>query len=188
MLGKRTHHIHRTSSMTQLRPPPSFRLGHPPASHNASRATPLDSKHSVLQEYSPALENGAMLNDASSTSSVTVDSHAMSVYLTGCTDTLLESSLGHHSFNYQPGTRPTAQKVTACALRSKQTASIAFMDACYLCKMPLGQGNDIFMYRGDAAFCSEECRQRQIAFDECQHSCSTSTSRASEKIIAIGTS
>ncbi|XP_042486669.1 FCS-Like Zinc finger 3-like [Macadamia integrifolia] len=41
-----------------------------------------------------------------------------------------------------------------------------FLEACYLCRKPLGDNRDIFMYRGDTPFCSEECRQEQIEIDE----------------------
>ncbi|KAL1213959.1 FCS-Like Zinc finger 1 [Cardamine amara subsp. amara] len=41
-----------------------------------------------------------------------------------------------------------------------------FLDTCFLCKKPLGDNRDIFMYRGDTPFCSEECRQEQIEKDE----------------------
>ncbi|KAE8717524.1 poly(U)-specific endoribonuclease-B-like [Hibiscus syriacus] len=41
-----------------------------------------------------------------------------------------------------------------------------FLDACFHCKKPLGGNKDIFMYRGDMPFCSEECRQEQIDVDE----------------------
>ncbi|GAA0147804.1 hypothetical protein LIER_07417 [Lithospermum erythrorhizon] len=40
-----------------------------------------------------------------------------------------------------------------------------FLDSCFLCKKTLGH-RDIFMYRGDTPFCSEECRQEQIEMDE----------------------
>ncbi|XP_052191893.1 FCS-Like Zinc finger 2 [Diospyros lotus] len=41
-----------------------------------------------------------------------------------------------------------------------------FLEACFLCEKPLGQNNDIFMYRGNTPFCSQECRQEQIEIDE----------------------
>ncbi|CAK9321549.1 unnamed protein product [Citrullus colocynthis] len=41
-----------------------------------------------------------------------------------------------------------------------------FLDSCFLCRKPLGNNTDIFMYRGDTPFCSEECRQEQIEIDE----------------------
>ncbi|KAF7090495.1 hypothetical protein CFC21_093241 [Triticum aestivum] len=40
------------------------------------------------------------------------------------------------------------------------------MDACYLCGKPLSRDFDVFMYRGDTPFCSEECRAVQIDTDE----------------------
>ncbi|KAJ0236804.1 FCS-Like Zinc finger 2 [Hirschfeldia incana] len=41
-----------------------------------------------------------------------------------------------------------------------------FLDSCSLCKKRLGDNRDIFMYRGDTPFCSEECREEQINKDE----------------------
>ncbi|KAL9234337.1 hypothetical protein vseg_009220 [Gypsophila vaccaria] len=41
-----------------------------------------------------------------------------------------------------------------------------FLESCFLCHKPLGPNNDIFMYRGNTPFCSEECRQEQIEVDE----------------------
>ncbi|KAH7422580.1 hypothetical protein KP509_12G015400 [Ceratopteris richardii] len=43
---------------------------------------------------------------------------------------------------------------------------MVFLRSCFLCKRPLGQGQDAYMYSGDKAFCSEECRYQQIVFDE----------------------
>ncbi|KAF9615491.1 hypothetical protein IFM89_023860 [Coptis chinensis] len=43
--------------------------------------------------------------------------------------------------------------------------SADFLTSCYLCKKKL-HGLDIFMYRGDKAFCSAECRCKQILSDE----------------------
>ncbi|KAF6163731.1 hypothetical protein GIB67_018953 [Kingdonia uniflora] len=40
-----------------------------------------------------------------------------------------------------------------------------FLSFCYLCNKHL-HGLDIFMYRGDKAFCSAECRSRQIMVDD----------------------
>ncbi|XAR50622.1 hypothetical protein NMG60_11004991 [Bertholletia excelsa] len=36
----------------------------------------------------------------------------------------------------------------------------AFLNICYTCKRKL-EGRDIFIYRGDSSFCSEECRLRR---------------------------
>ncbi|CAN6269052.1 unnamed protein product, partial [Urochloa humidicola] len=41
-----------------------------------------------------------------------------------------------------------------------------FLEACFLCRKPLASNRDIFMYRGDIPFCTEECRMEQIEMDE----------------------
>nr|GEY29242.1 hypothetical protein [Tanacetum cinerariifolium] len=41
-----------------------------------------------------------------------------------------------------------------------------FLTACHFCKRRLITGRDIFMYRGDSAFCSLECREQQMSQDE----------------------
>ncbi|KAJ7570581.1 hypothetical protein O6H91_01G127100 [Diphasiastrum complanatum] len=66
-----------------------------------------------------------------------------------CVFTLLASS---------PGATETAD--------SASLATMDFMEACFLCNRHLGHGRDIFMYRGDRAFCSVECRHQQILLDE----------------------
>lgn len=42
-----------------------------------------------------------------------------------------------------------------------------FLSCCDMCRRPL-DGKDIFMYRGDRAFCSMECRYHAIVSDECR--------------------
>ncbi|KAJ8765730.1 hypothetical protein K2173_014852 [Erythroxylum novogranatense] len=41
-----------------------------------------------------------------------------------------------------------------------------FLRTCGLCQRRLAPGKDIYMYRGDTAFCSLECREQQIKQDE----------------------
>ncbi|XP_048447416.1 FCS-Like Zinc finger 2 [Pyrus x bretschneideri] len=53
-----------------------------------------------------------------------------------------------------------------CDARFEEHHQPHFLDACFLCKKPLGDNRDIFMYRGDTPFCSEECRDEQIEIDE----------------------
>ncbi|KAL6194591.1 PREDICTED: uncharacterized protein LOC101305665 [Fragaria vesca subsp. vesca] len=45
-----------------------------------------------------------------------------------------------------------------------------FLSSCYLCKKQL-QGLDIFMYRGEKAFCSTECRDKHIRSDNHKEKC-----------------
>lgn len=41
-----------------------------------------------------------------------------------------------------------------------------FLSFCYNCKKNLGQGEDIYIYRGDKAFCSSDCRYKQMILEE----------------------
>ncbi|KAF8084637.1 hypothetical protein N665_0709s0014 [Sinapis alba] len=41
-----------------------------------------------------------------------------------------------------------------------------FLRTCSLCNRNLCHRHDIYMYRGDNAFCSLECREKQIKLDE----------------------
>ncbi|XP_047339443.1 FCS-Like Zinc finger 15-like [Impatiens glandulifera] len=51
-------------------------------------------------------------------------------------------------------------------IKSPITAGSGFLDNCSLCRRKLLPSKDIYMYKGDRAFCSEECRCRQIFMDE----------------------
>ncbi|RRT84708.1 hypothetical protein B296_00010764 [Ensete ventricosum] len=46
-----------------------------------------------------------------------------------------------------------------------------FLRACGICNRRLGPGRDTYMYRGDIAFCSLECRQQQMNSDEQKEKC-----------------
>lgn len=46
-----------------------------------------------------------------------------------------------------------------------------FLSSCNLCGCSLGEGQDVFMYSGDRAFCSMECRYQQIVTDERKERC-----------------
>ncbi|OIT28081.1 PREDICTED: protein MARD1-like [Nicotiana attenuata] len=52
-----------------------------------------------------------------------------------------------------------------------------FLSSCHLCQKKL-HGKDIYMYRGEKAFCSTECRYRQIAIDEHKEKCSSEIARS----------
>lgn len=41
-----------------------------------------------------------------------------------------------------------------------------YLESCFLCKKNISCNRDIFMYKGDAAFCSDDCRQEQMYMDE----------------------
>ncbi|XP_044952295.1 FCS-Like Zinc finger 7-like [Hordeum vulgare subsp. vulgare] len=52
----------------------------------------------------------------------------------------------------------------------------AFLSACGFCAKPLGPGEDTYIYRGEVAFCSHECREHQIEKDELMEQNCTITS------------
>ncbi|XP_006661172.2 FCS-Like Zinc finger 6 [Oryza brachyantha] len=56
----------------------------------------------------------------------------------------------------------------------------AFLRACGLCRRRLGPGRDTFMYKGEAAFCSLECRQQHMTQEEWNDKCAVLTSRKKE--------
>ncbi|KAF6172884.1 hypothetical protein GIB67_035438 [Kingdonia uniflora] len=41
-----------------------------------------------------------------------------------------------------------------------------FLSSCYFCKKKLVEGKDIYMYRGEKAFCSSSCRDEEILVEE----------------------
>lgn len=54
---------------------------------------------------------------------------------------------------------------------SDMTQTPDFLRSCFLCKHRLVPGRDIYMYKGDSAFCSLECRQQQMNQDEKKDKC-----------------
>ncbi|CAN4097268.1 unnamed protein product [Withania somnifera] len=44
--------------------------------------------------------------------------------------------------------------------------TVHFLSTCGLCNRRLPPSRDIYMYRGDTAFCSMECREQQMKKDE----------------------
>ncbi|TYH45247.1 hypothetical protein ES332_D11G251900v1 [Gossypium tomentosum] len=52
--------------------------------------------------------------------------------------------------------------------RSPVAETAPFLRFCCLCNRRLAPARDIYMYRGDTAFCSEICREQQMKLDERQ--------------------
>ncbi|KAL6005231.1 hypothetical protein ACLOJK_005793 [Asimina triloba] len=65
--------------------------------------------------------------------------------------------------------------------------SDAFLSFCYMCKKDLGQGKDIYMYRGEKAFCSRECRDQEILFEEGRDNPTSDSSAARYSEFVVGT-
>ncbi|KAK9756232.1 hypothetical protein RND81_01G083000 [Saponaria officinalis] len=49
---------------------------------------------------------------------------------------------------------------------SPSPSQVHFLSFCHHCKKQLGEGRDIYMYRGEKGFCSEECRCKEMLLDE----------------------
>ncbi|KAI3462048.1 hypothetical protein Pfo_018711 [Paulownia fortunei] len=56
-----------------------------------------------------------------------------------------------------------------------------FLRSCGLCNRRLAPGRDIYMYRGDTAFCSLECREQQMKQDERKERRATAAAAAPAK-------
>ncbi|GAB4851073.1 hypothetical protein Ancab_030371 [Ancistrocladus abbreviatus] len=52
------------------------------------------------------------------------------------------------------------------ATQSISYPSESFLSFCYTCRKNLGHGEDIYMYRGEKAFCSKECRYQVMMVEE----------------------
>ncbi|XP_052206656.1 FCS-Like Zinc finger 8 [Diospyros lotus] len=50
--------------------------------------------------------------------------------------------------------------------RSLSFPSESFLSFCHTCRKNLGQGKDIYIYRGEKAFCSSECRHKEMMLEE----------------------
>ncbi|KAJ6802430.1 protein MARD1-like [Iris pallida] len=64
-----------------------------------------------------------------------------------------------------------AEAEAAEEVKAAEVVEAAFLRACGLCKCRLGPGRETFIYRGDAAFCSLECREKQMHHDERKEKC-----------------
>lgn len=55
--------------------------------------------------------------------------------------------------------------VVKCATETVADAGEDFLSSCFTCKKKL-EGSDIYIYRGEKAFCSAECRDKEILIEE----------------------
>ncbi|KAL9233919.1 hypothetical protein vseg_008852 [Gypsophila vaccaria] len=53
-----------------------------------------------------------------------------------------------------------------------------FLTFCYYCKKKLEEGKDIYMYRGEKAFCSSDCRFEEIAMEEEQEKLTSNVTKS----------
>lgn len=76
---------------------------------------------------------------------------------------------------FSPRNNHNIQRRSSGDFRVLETAP--FLKACGLCKRRLGPGRDIYMYRGEVAFCSLECRQQLMIQEELKEKCTLSSIR-----------
>ncbi|KAB2623705.1 hypothetical protein D8674_042058 [Pyrus ussuriensis x Pyrus communis] len=77
--------------------------------------------------------------------------------------------------------RASSGGLTICAddLESSVFSTSDFLSCCHLCKKNL-HGKDIYMYRGEKAFCSTECRSTEIVADERKEQCRLEALRSAD--------
>ncbi|RCV31338.1 hypothetical protein SEVIR_6G174800v4 [Setaria viridis] len=80
----------------------------------------------------------------------------------------------HHNQHHSHGRHAHAANIVlkqvvrprSAAASRHGAVSCSFLKACSLCRRDLSPSKDVYMYRGDQGFCSEECRWEQILVDE----------------------
>ncbi|CAO2144991.1 unnamed protein product [Urochloa humidicola] len=60
----------------------------------------------------------------------------------------------------------SASRAPMSLVPATTTVASSFLQRCFLCHRELDDGRDIYIYRGDRAFCSEECRCRHILVED----------------------
>ncbi|KAK4277109.1 hypothetical protein QN277_015158 [Acacia crassicarpa] len=83
-------------------------------------------------------------------------------------DCILEThsnGFGNHSRN-QEGNNGVLPNMASSLQTRNQYPSSDFLSFCYHCDKKLEEGKDIYIYRGEKAFCSLSCRALEIMIDE----------------------
>ncbi|KAI9071322.1 hypothetical protein K1719_046701 [Acacia pycnantha] len=83
-------------------------------------------------------------------------------------DCILEThsnGFGNHSKN-QEGNHGVLPNVASSLRTPNQYPSSDFLSFCYHCDKKLEEGKDIYIYRGEKAFCNLSCRALEIMIDE----------------------
>lgn len=78
-------------------------------------------------------------------------------------DAMIHEELQPKWVHMHPQAIKCGHHIKSFSLPTKQEA---FLQACFYCKRRLQPSRDIYMYRGNVAFCTEECRLQQILRDE----------------------
>ncbi|GAB2275611.1 hypothetical protein Dimus_010368 [Dionaea muscipula] len=82
-------------------------------------------------------------------------------------DCILECHAGETPlWNRMGGVESASPKLVKCSKFSSSYPSDDFLSFCYFCKKKLEEGKDIYMYRGERAFCSSDCRLEEILIEQ----------------------
>ncbi|XVF35168.1 hypothetical protein REPUB_Repub18cG0121700 [Reevesia pubescens] len=122
-----------------------------------------DSELESLEDYTYVTSHGP---DKSSTK----------VYYDGGDDEQRRSSSSGHDRN---GFGAVKETPTTRFVEDVTYPTSDFLSSCHLCRKKL-HGKDIYMYRGEKAFCSSECRSTQIMMDERKEQCRSESSRSAK--------
>ncbi|KAG5541694.1 hypothetical protein RHGRI_021503 [Rhododendron griersonianum] len=68
----------------------------------------------------------------------------------------------NHRFFAANGVSPRVHRRNSCDF----VETAPFLKSCFLCNRRLVPGRDIYIYKGESAFCSLECRQQQMNEEE----------------------
>ncbi|KAI4344636.1 hypothetical protein L6164_011839 [Bauhinia variegata] len=71
------------------------------------------------------------------------------------------------------------RRIPATLVEEPSFPTSDFLSSCHLCRKKL-HGKDIYMYRGEKAFCSPECRSSQIMMDERKEQCRSEAPKSVE--------
>ncbi|KAL5219391.1 hypothetical protein ABZP36_020075 [Zizania latifolia] len=61
---------------------------------------------------------------------------------------------------------PPATSAAGCQQQDDIVGSLGFLKRCYCCHKKLDAAMDVFVFKGEQAFCSVECRCQQMAREE----------------------
>lgn len=158
MLGKRSgrpaparHHMRRTTSMTEF--------------------TPADVLADVAEEEDEELQLQALPAHAEGDAAEAEDPYGWAIG--GGAATGRADWLAAYRARAAPALSLAGLRRNSADFSTAETA--AFLRACGLCNRRLGPGRDTFMYRGDTAFCSLECRQQHMTIEEWKEKCALAT-------------
>ncbi|KAJ3680633.1 hypothetical protein LUZ60_016911 [Juncus effusus] len=104
------------------------------------------------------------MESSSSFSSSFYDIYDLEAGISG--ETIATSYTQTHRSSNSNNNRGTNRSNLFCEPYEYEEEPQYFLDSCFLCKKLLSRNKDIFMYRGDTPFCSEDCRNEQIEIDE----------------------